>query len=298
MVDYFTGANSVYATDVDGDGDLDVLGAADIVDDITWWENANGAGTSWTEHTVDGSFDGARSVYAADLDDDGDMDILGTAYNADDITWWENTGTELSYTVTSTAPASMGNSVKDDVLKLVVEHKGISGDSDIELSAWRFLLEETDSDPLTTAEAKSIIENLFVYLDDGGGSYDGGDTLVVTMDGDELRLASGVQTIYFDDGALNARIRQTDSSKTFFLVVEMSSNAESQGIATLRVSFDPDSDSLNEDRSEDSMLMVATSSETNTGNVPIPEFPTVAAPVAGVLLLFGVARRRRGPARG
>ena len=33
------GASSVHAADVDGDGDIDVLGAAYLADGITWWEN-------------------------------------------------------------------------------------------------------------------------------------------------------------------------------------------------------------------------------------------------------------------
>ena len=45
---------------------------------------------TWVEHTIDGSYDGATSVFAADMDNDGDMDILGTAYIDDDITWWES----------------------------------------------------------------------------------------------------------------------------------------------------------------------------------------------------------------
>ena len=87
----FDGARSVYAADVDGDGDLDVLGAADLADDITWWENTAGDGTVWFEHTVQGGFDGARSVYAADVDGDGDIDVLGAAWQGDRIKWWENT---------------------------------------------------------------------------------------------------------------------------------------------------------------------------------------------------------------
>ena len=92
----FDSAVSVYAADVDGDGDLDVLGAALFAEDIAWWENTNvdGDGTTWMEHTVDGAFDGAHSVFAADVDGDGDLDVLGAALNADDIAWWENTNVD------------------------------------------------------------------------------------------------------------------------------------------------------------------------------------------------------------
>ncbi len=38
----------------------------------------------FTEHTIAGDFYGAWSVYAADIDGDGDMDVLGAAYEADD----------------------------------------------------------------------------------------------------------------------------------------------------------------------------------------------------------------------
>lgn len=86
----FNNAYSVYSEDIDGDGDMDILGAASLDNDIMWWENIDGSGTSWTEHTVDNNFNGARCVYSADINGDGDMDIIGAASDADDITWWEN----------------------------------------------------------------------------------------------------------------------------------------------------------------------------------------------------------------
>jgi len=86
----FDGAYSVCTADVDGDGDNDILGAAYYASDIIWWENTDGSGTSWIEHTVDGDFTGAVSVYAADIDDDEDIDVLGAAMDADAIAWWEN----------------------------------------------------------------------------------------------------------------------------------------------------------------------------------------------------------------
>ncbi len=43
------------------------------------------------EHTIDGDFDGARSVYSADINGDGCMDVIGAALQADEISWWDLT---------------------------------------------------------------------------------------------------------------------------------------------------------------------------------------------------------------
>ncbi|MCK4506877.1 MAG: T9SS type A sorting domain-containing protein [Candidatus Aegiribacteria sp.] len=95
--DSFVAASAVYSEDIDGDGDMDVLGTARSDDEITWWENTDGTGSSWIEHTIDTNYDGARSVYAADIDGDGYMDVLGAAVHADEITWWENSDTTPGY---------------------------------------------------------------------------------------------------------------------------------------------------------------------------------------------------------
>jgi hypothetical protein len=71
------GATSVYAADVDGDGDMDVLSASEYDDKIAWYENDGQQ--HFTIHTITDAADGARSVYATDVDGDGDMDVLSAS---------------------------------------------------------------------------------------------------------------------------------------------------------------------------------------------------------------------------
>ncbi|SRX52759.1 FG-GAP-like repeat-containing protein [Aequorivita sp. CIP111184] len=84
-------AKSVYATDIDGDGDMDVLSASFNDDKVAWYENVDGLGNFGSENIITTSANGAQSVYAADLDGDGDMDVLSASFNDYKINWYENT---------------------------------------------------------------------------------------------------------------------------------------------------------------------------------------------------------------
>ncbi len=81
---------AVYATDIDGDGDIDVLSASNDDDKIAWHENTNGLGTVWIEHIITTNADGTGSVYAADIDGDDDMDVLSASWEDHKIAWYEN----------------------------------------------------------------------------------------------------------------------------------------------------------------------------------------------------------------
>jgi len=85
------GAAYVYATDLDGDGDPDVLSASTRDDKIAWYENL-GAGSFGAQQVIAGSAQGATSVYATDLDGDGDADVLSASRSDDEIAWYENLG--------------------------------------------------------------------------------------------------------------------------------------------------------------------------------------------------------------
>jgi uncharacterized protein (DUF952 family) len=51
-------------------------------------------GLTFQQHVVDSSFARAFWVHAADVDQDGHMDILGAARLGADFAWWENDGTQ------------------------------------------------------------------------------------------------------------------------------------------------------------------------------------------------------------
>jgi hypothetical protein len=85
------GAVSVYAIDLDGDGDADVLSASQWDDKIAWYENLGG-GAFGSQQVITAVADTALSVYATDLDGDGDADVLSASRHDDTIAWYENLG--------------------------------------------------------------------------------------------------------------------------------------------------------------------------------------------------------------
>ena len=88
----FDYAFGVHSVDVDLDGDCDVLGAAQEGDFIAWWRNEGGDPINWTKFIIDDSFDGATSVFAIDIDGDLDIDVVGSAWQANEIALWINNG--------------------------------------------------------------------------------------------------------------------------------------------------------------------------------------------------------------
>jgi hypothetical protein len=91
------GASSVYAIDIDSDGDMDILSSGFNDYDIIWYENPD-----YTPHTIDGNAQGATHVFAGDMDNDGDIDVASTSSTDDKVSWYENNGNQ-SFTKKSLA---------------------------------------------------------------------------------------------------------------------------------------------------------------------------------------------------
>ncbi len=85
------GAYSVYSVDIDGDGDNDVLSAAEGDWKVAWYENIDGEGTFGNEQIISDTMYAAYYVYSVDIDDDGDFDVFAASGTGDKVSWWENT---------------------------------------------------------------------------------------------------------------------------------------------------------------------------------------------------------------
>ena len=122
----FDGARVVCTADVDGDGDIDVLGAA-LNDGIAWWEKDY----LWYEHTIDENFAG-NFMSAVDMDGDEDIDVVVAGCDLETdrecIMWWENQNDSISNWVRHRIDADSCPYISMDV-------GDMDGDGDIDVLA-------------------------------------------------------------------------------------------------------------------------------------------------------------------
>jgi hypothetical protein len=86
------GANCVYTADLDGDNDLDVLSVFSRGPSWIEWYANDGTGQFGPQQVITTAARGANCVYAADLDGDGDVDVLSASWDDYKIAWYANDG--------------------------------------------------------------------------------------------------------------------------------------------------------------------------------------------------------------
>jgi len=105
------GVQSIFAADFDSDGDMDVV-TCDIFNlgGVTWYSNS-GTGSFTVQPPIDSSAGYPQSVFAADLDDDGNIDVLiasVTGGGLPNVVWYRNNGTSFTVmpAISTTAPGA------------------------------------------------------------------------------------------------------------------------------------------------------------------------------------------------
>ncbi len=168
--------------DVNGDGDTDIVTAsAGSAKQLSWWEDENGTGDNWTEHTILNNINNGKAVHASDMDGDGDLDVI--AASSYDLYWFENNdGLGTSWTDHQLPDpivlcnATAGVDIFGNGSPVILSAHGSSG------TPLRFVLwERMDEGGLTWR--RHILEKSYNYNGLAVGDIDGDDTLdVVTFE--------------------------------------------------------------------------------------------------------------------
>ena len=158
-----SGIRRVYVSDLDNDGDLDLLTASFYDNHVSWYEN-DGSGNFGSPQFIS-TVNGASSVYASDLDNDGDLDVISASYNDNKIAWYENDGS--------------GNFGPEEIISTNVYHASFVSAADLD--------NDGDLDVLSSSEEYYAAW----YENDGSGNFGS----PVTISGDMV----GGTSIYATD---------------------------------------------------------------------------------------------------
>jgi hypothetical protein len=130
---------SLIVADMNGDGNMDVVTANFAEDRIAWFENdGTPAAGTWTRRNISTTANGASSVFGADIDSDGDIDVVSASSLDDKVAFYSNNGNGIVFTPTTvnTAdsdgnPNNAANGNADGATHVVVADLNNDGDLDI-----------------------------------------------------------------------------------------------------------------------------------------------------------------------
>lgn len=131
------GVAGLSAGDIDGDGDIDLVSASESNDTIAWYENDGVSNPSFIPRIIGIRADRPRKVVAADMDGDGDLDVVASSINDDKIAWHENGGgsppvwTEHVIVEDPDGPSGPLNGFVDQPRGIVAEDLDRDGDMDL-----------------------------------------------------------------------------------------------------------------------------------------------------------------------
>ena len=130
------GVNEIRLADKDGDGDEDFLltrdfrsAGGDEISTILWLENTDGNGAFTEGLLVSSAFAQPDAITVADIDSDGDLDVLAGSQTTGLVVWFENENNGTSF---NNFHAITDNAVS--ITDLVVADFDRDGDSDVAYS--------------------------------------------------------------------------------------------------------------------------------------------------------------------
>ena len=84
---------------MDYDGDIDIVSSAETGSStngkVRWYVNDGTPDDGWTTKNIASSINRPFSTFVADIDGDGNLDVVSAAFAGDEIAWYENSGAAI-----------------------------------------------------------------------------------------------------------------------------------------------------------------------------------------------------------
>ncbi len=157
LIDTLISPDSVFAADLDNDGDIDVVTLDYGTNEVMWYENTDGNGTFGSAQIISNTVMSPFSIYAKDLDNDGNIDVICGSVDTGEITWFKNDGNgnfNFQQTISSNTQA-ITSVFADD----------FNGDGKIDILACAFYQDQIiwfeNKDPLAINENTTPLFNIY-----------------------------------------------------------------------------------------------------------------------------------------
>ena len=170
------GAVGIALVDVDGDSSLDIVTSGYNSNDVRWYKNEGSSPISWHRYFIDDNYNGAEFLRVADLDDDGDPDVVVTGSRGNSVAWYENNMPDTNWSKHLLDDGGLLGAVVCDVGDL-------DSDGDLDVAATGMLAHDLvwyrNNLPDTVWDKKMIDGSLPIAFGVTIGDLDGDDTMDV-----------------------------------------------------------------------------------------------------------------------
>ena len=167
------GPYSIVAADIDGDGDMDLVATSTIGNKIVWFENLDGQGNFSQPKVITATMDYPMDIAIADINGNGNLDIIAVSKNDNKIVWFENIDGLGNF-----GPTQLIASFQNGQTVQAADMDG-DGDIDIIVGGEHKIIWLENMDGLGTFGPEIIVSNILSYTEsivvsdiDGDGDMD------------------------------------------------------------------------------------------------------------------------------